>query len=124
MPKQPNQASKPPVGSDDSAYNHDRPPTWKPVKPAFMYVHYLRKDTDPIKVYLFQISQPQNGLSRDDVSRAISAIQSNSVPSITKGDRGIEWRALSYMVFVLGETTEAFMQEGIKFQCEDSMKNF
>jgi hypothetical protein len=45
MPEQNTPRAKPPVGSDDSPFGHDIPPGWS-AKPAFMYLHYLREDTD------------------------------------------------------------------------------
>jgi hypothetical protein len=112
-----------PIGSDDSPFDHNVPIDWR-YKPAFMYVHWLRGEQDPIAVFLFQISDPDSGISSRDIRQAIKAIEIQAATPVPLNAKGrVEWRALSYMVFVLTEPGAKFKDSGVRFQHGDGNKN-
>jgi hypothetical protein len=109
------------VGSDNSAYDHRVPLSWK-AKPAFMYVHWLAGNRE-FPVYLFQLSDPETGITSDDIARAIVAINAGQTP-ILRGADGFEWRALSYMVFVFPDKADRFIKPGVKFGQDGGKYNY
>lgn len=113
------------------------PPAWKPgdddspmhagpwaAEPAFMYVHYLRGEKGPYPTYIFQLEKPGRELRDAEIGQAVAAIRAGEARPVPR-DSGqpVRWRVLAHMVFVLADTTIAFIGSGIHFLHHGTRKN-
>jgi hypothetical protein len=111
---------------DDNSARHPSP--WR-AQPAYMYVHYLEPGRHPVPTYLFQLIDPAGGVTGADVTNAVRAIEAKTVPTVPRQPgMPLEWRALSYAVFVLADREDRFTEAGVTFEVQlpppEGFKNY
>jgi hypothetical protein len=105
--------------------------TYKPgpggVQPRHMYIHLIpEKHQDKTEVYLFSLPNPAQGIQLQGIKDAVAAIENGAAKGkkVKPGSFEVEWRILSYMVYVLKSAKIKLNEvDGITFHQKDTSNN-